>query len=183
MSTLTVKNLQGVSPTNMIMVGSGHKMYVPGHVVQVVQYNYTGSTSIATGTYVALPITATITPMSTSSKILVRCVVHVGATGGNEGLHGRLYRNGSVVPIYGDVSGSKDQAWFHCGAHSSAYEQYPAMAEYLDSPASSGALTYTIYARGHSASYPIYINSNEGDYDTQYTSRTVSSITLMEVAQ
>ena len=183
MSTLTVKNLQGVAPTNLIMVASGHKLYAPGGIVQVVQYNYTSSTSIATGSYTALPIAATITPTSTSSKILVRCVVHVGTTGGNEGLHGRLYRNGSVVPIYGDASSSRDQAWFHCGAHTSAYEQYPATAEYLDSPASTSALTYTIYARGHSSGYPIYINTNEGDYDTQYTSRTVSSITLMEVAQ
>jgi len=183
MSTLTLKNLQGTYPANRIAVPTGHTLYAPGHVVQVVQYNYTGSTSIATGTYTALPITATITPTSTSSKILVRCVVHVGATGGNEGLHGRLYRNGSVVTIYGDTAGSRDTAWFHCGAHSSAYEQYPATSEYLDSPASTSALTYTIYARGHSASYPIYINTNEGDYNTEYTSRTVSSITLMEIAQ
>ena len=131
----------------------------------------------------ALPITATITPTSSSSKILVRCVVHVGAYGGNEGLHGRLYRNGSVVPIYGDAAGSRDRAWFHCGAHYTAYEQYAATAEYLDSPASISALTYTIYARCYSGSYPIYINTNEGDYDTEYTSRTVSSITLTEVAQ
>ena len=38
MSTLTVQNIQGSSSSsNTINVGSGHKLYAPGHVIQVVQ--------------------------------------------------------------------------------------------------------------------------------------------------
>lgn len=153
-----------------------------GAVLQVVQGNYTGATTLASGSYTALPISAVITPTSATSKILVRTVVHVGATGSNEGMHGRLVCNGSFVPIYGDAAGSRDQAWFHCGSHSSGYEIYAATAEYLHSPNSTSALTYQIWGRAHSAGYPVVINSSEGDYDTAYTSRTVSSITLMEIA-
>lgn len=160
----------------------GNKALGAGAVLQVVQGNYTGATTVASNGYVALPISATITPQSLSSKILVRCVVHCGATGSNEGLHGRLARNGSYVPIYGDAAGSRDQAWFHCGSHSSNYEIYAATAEYLDSPNSTSSLTYQLWARPHSAGYPVLINTNEADHDTNYTSRTVSSITLMEIA-
>lgn len=154
----------------------------PGVVLQVVQGVYTGATTVASGTYVSLPISAVIVPKSTSSKILVRTVVHCGMTGTNEGLHGRLVRNGSFVPVYGNAAGSRDQAWFHCGAHYSAYEQYAVMAEYLDSPNSIDAQTYQIWGRGNSASYPILINTCENDADSGATSRTVSTITLMEIA-
>lgn len=154
----------------------------PGSVLQVVQSNYTGTTSISSGTYVSTPISATITPTSTTSKILVSCVVHIGVTGSNEGAHGRLYKNGVVVPIYGDGAGSRDRAWFHCGSHYSGYEIYSVSPSYLDSPATLDALTYSVYMRGHSAPYIIRINANEGDYDYDSSSRTVSSITLMEIA-
>ena len=153
-----------------------------GSVIQVVQFNYTGRTSIATGTYIALPILATITPSSASNKILVRVVVHVGTYGGTEGMHGRLVCNGSTVPIYGDAAGSRDQAWFHIGEHVSNYAIYPAAAEYLHSPASTSALTYEVWARGHGPAYPLSINSSETDTDGSQYSRTVSTITLMEIA-
>jgi hypothetical protein len=154
----------------------------PGVVLQVVQGVYTGATTVASASYVALPVLATITPVSASSKILVRTVIHCGVTGTNEGLHGRLYRNGAVVPVYGNAAGSRDQAWFHCGAHYSAYEQYAATAEYLDSPNSIAAMTYQIWVRGNSAPYPVLINTCENDADSSATSRTVSTITLMEIA-
>ena len=50
MSTLTVQNLRGVSPTNLITVASGHKMYAPGGVVQVQQ-------TVKTDTWSASPST------------------------------------------------------------------------------------------------------------------------------
>ena len=182
--TLPVGRLpsSGVDASSLTTGSLGTARLPAGSVIQVVQFNYTSSTSIATASYVALPILASITPSSTLSKILVRCVIHVGVSGGTEGLHGRLYRNGSVVPIYGDSSGSKDQAWFHCGAHAGGNEIYAAYAEYLDSPSSTSEQTYQIYGRGHSAPYPIRINSGQDDPNISQASRTVSSITLMEIA-
>ena len=178
--------LDNVPPSNdasALTTGTlGTSRLPAGSVLQVVQFNYTARTSIATGSYVALPITATITPSSTSNKILVRVVVHAGMTGGDEGLHGRLVCNNSFVPIYGDSANNRDQAWFHVGSHYSPSEIYPAVAEYLHSPASTSALTYAVWARGHSAGYPISINSSENDGDYSTRSRTVSSITLMEIA-
>jgi hypothetical protein len=178
--TMTVGNgditglAAGALPSNV--VGSGA-------ILQVVQYNYTGATTVASSTYVALPVTASITPSSSTSKILVRVVVHCGMAGSNEGLHGRLYRNGSVVSgALGNAASARDQAWFHCGAHMSAYEQYGVSAEYLDSPATTSSTTYTVYARCHSATYPVLINTCENDADAGQTSRTVSSITLLEIA-
>jgi len=178
----SVDDITANSATVLTTAGVPASAMPAGSVLQVVQFNYTARTSIATGSYVALPIAATITPSSTSNKILVRVVVHAGMSGGNEGLHGRLVCNNSFVPIYGDSASSRDQAWFHVGSHYSSYEIYPAVAEYLHSPASTSALTYAVWVRGHSTGYPISINSSEGDADSSVASRTVSSITLMEIA-
>lgn len=154
-----------------------------GGIIQIVQGLYKGSESIASGSYVATSVTATITPSSTDNKILVICVVHAGMTGGQEGLHGRLYRNGSnISDAMGNASGSRDQAWLHLGAHYSSSEQYPATATYLDSPGSTSAQTYTLYGRGFSASYPIRINAADSDTDANTFTRTVSSMTLMEIS-
>lgn len=154
-----------------------------GAMLQIVQSQFKGIETIASGSYVATSVSASITPTSATSKILVTVVVHVGVTGGNEGLHGRLYRNGSnIADAIGDASGSRDQAWFHCGAHAGGDDCYAATAMYLDSPASTSSQTYTVYARGHSSIYPIKINTSENDVNESPRSRTVSSITLMEVA-
>jgi hypothetical protein len=154
-----------------------------GGIIQIVQGLYKGSETISSGSYVATSITATITPSSTSSKILAVCVVHVGVTGTQEGLHGRLYRNGSNISgALGNTAGSRDRAWLHVGAHYSQWEQYPATAFYLDSPASTSAQTYTLYGRGYGAAQSIKINSNESDPDDAQQSRTVSSMTLMEIS-
>lgn len=153
-----------------------------GSVLQVVQGLYKGATTVNSNSYVSIPVSATITPVSSTSKILVSAVVHCGMTGGNEGMHGRLYRNGNnIAGAVGDASGSRDQAWFHCGAHYSGYEQYAVSATYLDSPESASALTYQLYVRGIGG-YPFNINTTEADADNEWTSRTVSSITLMEIA-
>ena len=50
---------------------SGHGVHIPGHVVQVKHAIYGTQTDISSGGYIDSGVTATITPHSTSSKILV----------------------------------------------------------------------------------------------------------------
>lgn len=152
-----------------------------GKVLQVVQELHKAPTSINTSTFVSTPIEAVITPTSISSKILVRVSVTVGAYGSNEGFKGSLYRNGSqITDALGDAAGSRSRAWFHVG-DMPLYSQFTGGSEYLDSPATTSATTYTLYGRGVSG-YPFYINTTEGDTDYDATARTMSVITLMEIA-
>jgi len=154
-----------------------------GAVLQVVQAVKTDTQTIPDGNYTAITdLSASITPSSTNSKILAQLAISVGAQGSNEGMHIRLYKGGSVVNgALGDASGSRDTAWIHVGPLATT-GQASASAMYLDSPASTSAQTYAIYARSHSSSYPSYVNRSESDTDSTYHSRTISTLTLMEIA-
>lgn len=76
MSTLNVKNLQGIYPSNQITVPSGHKLYAPGHIVQVVSGTTNAQMSGTLG-YSTNPIynsgssyyTMLFTPVFASSKL------------------------------------------------------------------------------------------------------------------
>ena len=69
-----------------------------GSVLQVVQAVKTDTQTFNANTYSAISsLSAVITPTSTSSKILVQAVIHIGTSGGNEGVGGKLYRNSSEV--------------------------------------------------------------------------------------
>lgn len=176
MSTLRVNNVTnagGTGPT-----------YAPGHAIQTVQFNYKAKQAFTVNDYTASGVTATITPKSATSKILVTVVVHLGVHGGSEGVHGRLYRNGvNIDDTLGDAASTRDRVWFHCGALYAVNEIQAVTAVYLDSPATVAATTYTVYVRGYSSSYPFNINASEADSDNFYNSRPVSSITLTEIAQ
>lgn len=165
-------------------LGSG-VTFPAGHVLQVIHGTSKEKTTVATASnvYTSIPLSASITPSSTTSKILISVVVHTGSAGGAEGISGRLYKNGSnIADAMGEGSGSRQQAWFHSGEHTSGQAQHGASASYLDSPATTSALTYQVYCSTYSASYPVSINATQDDQDSFYSRRTISSITLMEVA-
>lgn len=76
MSTLNVKNLQGISPVNQVTVPTGHKLYAPGHVVQVqsVTVNTVLSGTLGASTNPAYNsgtsyTTLSFTPVFSSSKL------------------------------------------------------------------------------------------------------------------
>jgi hypothetical protein len=116
-------------------------------VIQVVQGTLTGSgsgpiTTTTSTSFVSTGLTATITPQSTTSKILV--IYNLGniynPTNGYEG-GSTIYRNGSNISPVGSAVNSGFTSSFGNGAGVEA----PHSATYLDSPASTSAQTYTIY--------------------------------------
>ena len=156
-----------------------------GKVLQVVQSQYKGTQTIQSATYVSTNVTGSITPTSSSSKILVCVNVFVGCTGGLEGGHFQLWKNGSVISdAIGDAASTRDRAWFHVGEQSGGHGFGCGAAMYLDSPATTSAITYTLYARGYNGASGslVKINASESDTDFSYVSRTVSAITMWEIA-
>lgn len=158
-----------------------------GSILQVVNVIKTDVFSTATTSFVDITgLSATITPISSSSKIMVTVSLgRVGQGDGGGGPHSvafRLDRNGTSVFI-GDASGSRARATFttstgYNGDHSHAYTFTG-----VDSPATTSSLTYKLQMFTQSNGTG-YINRGKVDADNgeSYANRTSSTITLMEIA-
>lgn len=159
MSTLKVDSL--VEKT------SGNGVHIPGHVVQVVENAFTSNNITSSTSYVASDLTATITPTSSSSKILV-----VISTGGDTNDTSRivqytLYRDNTTNLMAG---GSVDYMGYL--RNLTGRILCPTTFSYTDSPNTTSSVRYTLYHRSGGS----YQTEVPGTLQTQ-------QITLMEIAQ
>jgi hypothetical protein len=155
-----------------------------GGILQVVSTSKTDTFSTNSATYTTVTgLTATITPTSTSSKILVMVQLSVGMTASQTSYgHYKVTRGGTDIYI-GDAASNRVQGVF--GGYLQANLTNSLFSHSiidLDSPSSTSALTYQVEARRGSSATTIYINRSEADADDANHSRGASSITLMEVA-
>jgi len=198
MSTLTVQNIQGSSSSsNTITVASGHKITgaagsiaAPGQVLQVVQGSMGDRLAIATGgnfTKVT-GLEASITPSSTSSKILVQANLNVSGHGSYYVVGIRLYVNDahlSDASANDAVYGSNDLGCF-MGVNAqlwSNYIRYQATGQYLHSPNSTSQQTYSLYVADGRDNSTVYVNRYHYQANEDYMYTTKSTITVMEIAQ
>jgi hypothetical protein len=160
-----------------------------GKILQVVSTTKTDtwSASITSGGSSAVTgLSATITPSSTSSKVLIIASLH-----GSDGRDSLNWVGMSVVRDGTTTVGSGDAASSRSSVMGGTYDQYTASAqnmaaahgEYLDSPSTTSAVTYAVHAhRLSSHTATVYVNRTPGDTNAASTLRTASSITLMEVS-
>jgi len=121
-----------------------------------------------------------ITPTSATSKILVSysCSLSQSAASGTYGLFARVTRNSTVI-VQGDARGSSTRA-----ATAMPISNYNYSAQhffqYLDSPASTSALTYQLQVAVETGSQIIV----GGSWQTgvTYTASVPTTITVMEIA-
>lgn len=167
-STSTDRTITLPDKAGAIAVGAGT-------IVQVVQGTTTTSTLIQTTTYTDTTLSASITPSSSSNKILI--IVNQGAdsyrplTTAGSGI--RLLRDTTVVHTPGaNATGPVDHYVHAAGA--SAVELITRYTIcFLDSPATTSSTTYKTQGRPHTT-------ANTGRVTFQPQSGT-STITLMEV--
>jgi hypothetical protein len=137
-----------------------------GSVLQVVSFATNTNTSTTSGTPVATALTASITPTSSSSKILVSfnamCQKSTGS-GIFSSLGLAIYKNAGFV-IYTTRYGG------YSGATAALYMN--AAGQYLDSPATTSSTTYTIYIFNEVGGSGVQMNNDS----------SFSTITLMEIA-
>ena len=128
-----------------------------GSVLQVVQ-GTTNTQVAATGT-ASTNLSASITPSSTSSKILVLFSqkYYTATTSIYIGMH--LYRDAGAIKNWNNTL---------MGLNHSAYATF----QYLDSPSSTSSETYEVYMSISDGSGTIYANANSAP----------AEITLMEIA-
>ena len=136
-------------------------------------------------------LNVSITPKFSSSKILVTASVSY-STQYWQGL-GQLWRGigGASRSLLdgacGDTSGSRVRFTFsslqYHGASNTSYQMYHGTVNYLDSPNTTQAVSYSIALRSYSSSYNVYVNRNHDDRSTNdYYGRGISTITVMEVS-
>jgi hypothetical protein len=138
-----------------------------GKVLQVVSASITTSTTIATTTYTDTSLTATITPTSATSKILVLIMNHFywSRTGTEANVTVQLLRDATAI---GNISG--DKIWGHYNAGSTSQEgRITLPITFLDSPATTSATTYKTQAFTQSGT------------STTWNNGFGSTITLMEI--
>jgi len=152
-----------------------------GRVLQVVQsidttHFYSNATS-----YVDL-MQASITPSSSSSQILITATLAISKVDSQSFL-GRMLRDGSAISGAGGVNNggtTEDGTWWN--VRGSQYSPNPYTIQYLDSPATTSAVTYKAQGKTSGSTHYFAINRTVDGPTNLYASPTFSVITLMEIA-
>ena len=179
--------------TNRIVPRDGLVSGASGGIIQVVSVTKTNAESLtSTNTEQLIPgMQATITPTRSDSKILVQVVLHA-SVGGSFAGHYAVLKRGSTSICIGDtgnagqsrVTLSLQSPNHYSDNHSNLYGPGQSCINFLDSPATTSAVTYGLYHRdasGSGGTNNLYINRGAGN-DQAYYNRTASTITLMEVS-
>jgi hypothetical protein len=152
-----------------------------GEVIQVVSTAKTDTFSLSTGsTWTDITgLSVSITPSSASNKILVMYNVSVGTNATNGYAFTKLLRGATDIFI-GDGSGSRIPASSN-GTSGDAGSEFKDSVMYLDSPSTTSSTTYKVQAYAQVGTGVIYVNRSYSDADTGNSTRTASSITVMEI--
>jgi len=141
-----------------------------GTVLQVVQATFSTATSTTSTSLVTTGLSASITPSSSSSKILIFISMgDVGAQNSGSGVNGAgfgIYKGASslVTNLSAQISyNSINTSGLTIGGFSSTY---------LDSPATTSSTTYTVYFKV----------AGSGTTVIAFRDGTLGVITLMEIA-
>ena len=165
-----------------------------GKILQVVSSNMDQTYSSNSTSYTSIGLNATITPASTSSKILVLMDLIFGGTV-NSYNYGRILRtpsggSGTAIAIGEDRTSSysnSERASFTmvCLNNNNAqFKNWHATVNFLDSPNTTAATTYAVQGKslnGGSDGY-FYINRMYSNDNAAYQVGYSSNLTLMEIA-
>jgi len=147
-------------------------------VVQTVKQN-SFSANVSNSTFAAITdLSASITPSSTNSKILVQFSVSTSMQGTNGAPAIVLYKNGSAISGALGTSGAANLTASACFVYSNNLVGGTISMSYLDSPATTSSTSYQCYlANDQSSTYATAINRSDSGSNEGY----ISTITLMEI--
>jgi hypothetical protein len=189
-SVLTEGMVSYLKDTDSVEVYDGSSWAAVGAaagILQVVSTTKTDTFTASLGAGADTAITgfsATITPSSTSSMILVMVDAHMSDATDVYGRGAiRIYRGATSIGE-GTGSGSRTTAFASSVVLQSAVENVMNIAgTYLDSPATTSATTYTVHAvNAWVSTKTIGCNRAGNDANSALNTRPSSTITLMEVS-
>lgn len=171
MSTARVlgRTTAGTGAVEELTVGDGLSLSggilkgASGSIAQTVYASTSTQVQIATTTYTFTGLSATITPKSTASRILITVsqVYYFGAQpSAYMSLYLNLQRNSSNLNAqkyeFSETGSS--------GTNQNLFQSGVAAFSWIDSPASTSALTYRTMARPYSTANGGYVSLNDGTY-------------------
>ena len=172
MSTLYVDSIQPKT--------TGSIINAKGMVIQVVSIVKSDTFSTANQSFTDIPnLTASITPTSTNSKILIMSTINGSQNVGANRSNLRLLR-GSEAIFVGDTASNRLQG---TAGFSSAHADLinTVHTSFVDSPSSTAEVTYKWQCIVNAGSGSVYINRSVNDNDATNQLRWASNITLMEI--
>ena len=183
----TVSNTGIEMHSGMALTGDG-----AGKILQVISgekgSSFTGTSVFDNGGYFidVTGYSATITPSSTSSRILVMVHAYIGQTMVASGYQSSLrIKQGTRYPFLGTSEGSRPVTSARVNNYvGNTHAMMNISGSWIDSPSSTSALTYQVQLGGYSGAPIVYLNRSEAfqaaanNYDTI----PLSTITLMEIA-
>jgi hypothetical protein len=201
MGLLSNTGVQIISPTGTINAASIAAGTIPagalasgavargnmyfGAVLQVAQATKTDTWSTSGFTMADITgLSVTLTPTSTTSKFLV--MARVVASSNYWATYVNLLRDSTVLHL-GDAATGRNRttsmmATNVTDSNDNGFLHYHVIT-YLDSPATSGSVTYKLQGSGRAPSYVMYVNRSIPDRASgEFDSRTASSLIVMEIA-
>jgi len=155
-----IQNTAGAAPT-----ATDLGLNVTGSVVQVVVGTISSSTTTTSSSLVDTGLTASITPTSSSNKILVLATITGAGVANGSGVRMKLFRGSTdlgFISSTGTYSGSANAVHLEHGWSVSV----------LDTPSTTSSTTYKVQ-HSIATNGTVYISGGN----------SISSITLMEIAQ
>ena len=180
MSTIKVDTIKKVNDS--VPKASDLGLNVTGNVLQVVSNHVTSQHSTSTtGEEDITDMNVTITPSSTSSKILILVQMVVGS-GQNTANHYTLKRGSTAIGV-GSTDGSRTQASF-CfdGGNSDSNRAMTLSFHHLDSPSTTSATTYKITTFKFSTGSSFRLNRVQSASGESYDDNFASHMTAIEIA-
>jgi hypothetical protein len=154
-------------------------------VLQVVSTTKTDAFSTTSTSFADVTgLSATITPKFSNSKILL--IAQVSTSMSYNATNRLVFRfnGGNSTNYVGDAAGSRSRVGIGMYTHDIwrlESQNFPFSMMYLDSPATTSAVTYIVQMNVGAGTG--YVNRSHNDTDNAQFSRAASTITVMEIAQ
>jgi hypothetical protein len=151
-----------------------------GSILQVVTTTLSSTTTlVANGSPSPVSgLSATITPSSTSSTIWIIAQIMYASGGTTYG--GWFRRNGTDIGL-GQAGASQQRVSIGMALVTDANQSNTFVYYYIDSPATTGAVTYQFYVNNDNTG-TLYINRSANDINGVTGKRGISTVTLVEIA-
>ena len=164
--SITSSQITSVSGASLTGTQNIPKATLPtGSVLQVVSVSSTTGTSTTGAGYVQWGQTLSITPTSSTSKILISHFATWYSSSTSNSVYVTLYRNSTNLDL------GNGRGFYEANAGTSGIGM-PVAIQYLDSPSTTSSTTYSVYFRNS-------VNNGTFYYNTDGAGAT---ITLMEIA-
>lgn len=169
-----------LSDSNQVQAYTGSAFTPVSGILQVVSTAKTDTFSSTSTTFADVTgLTVTITPSSTSSKVLVMTTVPFGHSSATD-FTGLTVADGSNNNLLLASSPGNRQPSFRYSLVNDVNGLDNASFQFLHSPNTTSAFTYKVRAQTNSGT--LYVNRSAGDADIGSRGRGVATITVMEVA-